>query len=312
MAGCTVAVVAFDGINPFLLSVPCAVFGRMPGFNLQVCAAEPGTLRSDAGFDIVCARGLAGLARAELIVVPGWRDPAEVPPPALLAALRRAHARGAQIVGLCLGAFVLAHAGLLDGRRASTHWHSTADFAARFPQVALDADVLYVGDGPITTSAGAAAALDCCLHLVRQRSGHAAAVATARMLVTPPHRVGGQAQYVPQTLPGHARGAAMSELLDWLRAHLHEPLPLDTLAARVHMSRRSFTRHFQAQTGLSVGAWLRGERLRRCQQLLEASDHSIEAIAALTGLGSAPQLRSQFKAAFGVSPRTWRQQFRPL
>jgi len=309
----SVAVLAFDRISPFHLAVPCAVFGdRYPGvppFRFRVCAAEPGPLRTSAGFAIEAQQGLAAMRAADTIIVPTWRNPAQAPPKTLLAALRRAHARGARIVGLCLGAYVLAEAGLLDGRRATTHWAYAADFARRYPAVRLDADVLYVEDGNVLTSAGTAAGIDCCLHLLRSRCGAEAANRVARYLVVPPHRQGGQAQFVEQPLPASPTGTRLAGLIDWLRANLHRSLDLDAVARRALMSRRSFTRQFRGLTGDSLGAWLRRERLNLAQRLLERRGHSVERVAALSGFGSVASLRAHFTAAFGVSPAAWRRHF---
>lgn len=309
-----VAVVAFDQISPFHLSVPCVVFGDAhpgaPRFDLRVCAADAGPLRTTAGFRVQVDHGLDALERAQIVIVPSWRDTTERAPQALLDALTAAHAAGAQLVGLCLGAFVLADAGLLDGRRATTHWAAAPAFAQRFPNVVLDADVLYVEDGGLLTSAGTAAGIDCCLHLLRRRYGGEVANRVARRLVTPPHRQGGQAQFIEQALPAHPRDSRLADLLDWVRARLDQPHSLDSLAERALMSRRSFTRHFCQVTGATVGDWLLGERLALCQRLLETTDQPVERIAALAGFGSAVSLRQHFGRAFGVSPSAWRQTFR--
>ncbi|MGF6922383.1 helix-turn-helix domain-containing protein [Paraburkholderia sp. 40] len=311
-----VAVVAFDRISPFHLSVPCVVFGEdrrgggVPAFDFRVCAAETGALATTAGFSIAVTHGLEALADAQTIIVPSWRDPAETPPAALLDALRAAHARGALLVGLCLGAFVLAAAGILDGRPASTHWAWADDFARRYPRVRLDADVLYVDDGNVLTSAGTAAGLDCCLHVLRKICGARVANHVARRLVVSPHRQGGQAQYVQQPMPPNPRGDRLSGLLDWVSGNLAAPHTLDTLAARALMSRRTFTRRFRLATGTTVGAWLLAQRLARAQQLLESTDESVEAIAASAGFGSAASLRQHFADAFRTSPSAWRREFR--
>lgn len=308
-----VAVVAFDRISPFHLSVPCVVFGDehpgLPPFDLRVCAAERGPLRTTAGFRVSVAHGLEALAEAGTIIVPSWRDPAEPPPRKLLDALRAAHARGSRVVGLCLGAYVLAEAGLLDGRRATTHWAYAEDFAARYPRVTVDAGVLYIDDGLILTSAGTAAGLDCCLHLLRQRHGAEPANAVARRLVVPPHREGGQAQFIERPLPETASDARLAGLIDWVRAHLAQPHDLDSLSARALMSRRSFTRRFRQMTGATVGQWLLTERLALAKRLLEASENSVERIASLSGFGSPVSLRHHFRAALGVSPLAWRRTF---
>lgn len=309
-----IAILAFDQISPFHLAVPCAVFGESqpgaPPFELRVCAAEPGALMTTAGFGLTLSAGLEALKGARTVIVPSWRDPQERPPQALLDALRRAHKAGAQLVGLCLGAYVLAEAGLLDGRRATTHWAYAQDFAARYPQVAVDADVLYIDEGDVLTSAGTAAGIDACLHLLRRQYGAGPANRVARRLVVPPHRQGGQAQYIEQPLPETARDTRLAAVIERVRADLTQAHSLDSLADSVAMSRRSFTRHFRQLTGTTVGAWLLSERLARSQALLESSDHSVEQVAALAGFGSTVSLRAHFRAAFGVAPTAWRQTFR--
>lgn len=311
-----IAVLAFEGISPFHLSVPCLVFGEnraelgVPGWPLAVCAAERGPLRSAAGFSLQATHGLRTLEQADLVVVPSWRDTAERAPEAVLRALRRAHTRGARIVGLCLGAFVLAEAGLLDDRPATTHWAWCDEFAHRFPRVRLDPDVLYVDDGDVVTSAGTAAGLDCCLHLLRQWVGAERANRVARRLVVAPHRTGGQAQFVEAPLPQARRAGRMSALLAWIEAHLADPLSVDALAARLAMSRRHFTRRFRESTGTTVWQWLLQRRLARARQLLEASELGIEAVAAEAGFGSAVALRKAFVAALGQAPSSYRAAFR--
>jgi transcriptional regulator GlxA family with amidase domain len=292
-----VAVVAYDGVSPFHLSVPCIVFGEdrsgggVPPFDFRVCSVEPGPLTTTAGFSIAATHGLDALADADTIIVPAWSGPHDATPDVLLDALRAAHARGAQLVGLCLGAFVLAAAGLLDGRPATTHWAWAADFARRFPKVKVDPQVLYVDDGDILTSAGTAAGLDCCLHVVRKLYGAESANYIARQLVVPPHRQGGQAQYVQQPMPQDLRGNRLAALLDLVNGTLDETHTLDSLAARAAMSRRTFTRHFKAATGTTVGAWLLAQRLARAQHLLESTDEPGESIARMAGFGSPASLR---------------------
>lgn len=309
-----VAVVAFRGISSFHLSVPCIVFGDAfpgtPRFELRVCAWERGPLATTAGFDLRVQHGLEALTWADIVIVPSWRNADEAVPPALCQALRAAHARGALVVGLCLGAYALAEAGLLDGRRATTHWAFATHFAQRYPQVRVEPEMLYVDDGPLLTSAGTAAGLDCCLHLVRERYGAESANALARILVTPPHRQGGQAQFIDHPLPQTPRDSRLADLLDWVRTHLAEAHSLDSLAERALMSRRSFTRHFRQLTGTTVGQWLQAERLALTQRLLETTDHPVEQIAQLAGMGSPESLRHHFRQALGVSPSRWRQTFR--
>ncbi|KAA8921016.1 AraC family transcriptional regulator [Xanthomonas sontii] len=310
-----IAVVAFDRISPFHLAVPCQVFEArpdtdLPAFDLRVCAAEPGLLRTDAGFAIQVQHGLEALDGADTVIVPSWRDAAEPAPAALCQALRRAHAAGAQVVGLCLGTFVLADAGLLDGRPATTHWAALARFAQRHPQVRLQPDVLYVDDGDVLTSAGTVAGIDCCLHLVRRRHGAEVANRIARRLVVAPHRQGGQAQYVEQPLPASRRDAQLGPTLDWMLQRLDQPLRLDALAAHARMSRRSFTRQFRQVTGTTVVQWLAHQRLVRAQQLLERTDLPLERIAADCGFGSAGALRLQFTRDLGLPPSAYRRGFR--
>lgn len=308
-----VAIVAFDGISPFHLSVPCIVFGDAMGgaspFDVVVCASEPAPLRTTANFRLSDLAPLSVLKRADAIVVPSWRDVQERPPERLLAALRDAHARGAQIVGLCFGAHVLAEAGLLDGRRATTHWEYAQAMAARFPAVDVDPDVLYVEDGQVLTSAGTAAGIDACLHLIRQRLGAQAANRLARRLVVPPHREGGQAQFIEQPLPDTAGGARLALLIDEVRKRLEQPHTLDSLAAQACMSRRSFTRQFKSLTGSTVQSWLLAERLALSQRLLERTDQSVERVAEMAGFGSVVSLRLHFRQRFGVSPTAWRRSF---
>lgn len=306
-----VAVLAFDGISPFHLSVPCMVLGELAqGFALTVCAARPGRLLTSAGFALTVEHGLEALREADVVIVPSWPHPATAAEPALLQALRQAHADGAQLVGLCLGACVLAEAGLLDGRRATTHWAYAEPFSRRYPAVRLDADVLYVEDGSLLTSAGTAAAIDCCLHLLRQRQGAEAANRVARRMVVAPHRQGGQAQFIAQPLPKAGRDSRLGELLDWLRANLREAHTLDGLAARLAMSRRTFSRRFHALTGATLGEWLADERLALSQRLLETTALSMDEVAEQAGLGSAVSLRRLYRHKLGLSPAAWRQAFR--
>jgi transcriptional regulator GlxA family with amidase domain len=315
MAATRVAIAAFDGIRPFHLSVPCAVFGEATVaerllFDLRVCAVEPGELHSQTGFTIGTPYGLNDLARARIVVVPSWRNPREAVPAPLLAALRRAHKRGALIVGLCLGAYVLAAAGLLDGRRATTHWRWAKLFAQRFPNVQVDPNVLYVDEGDVITSAGTAAGIDCCLHVVRKQYGAEATNRIARMLVVPPHRQGSQAQYIEQPVMATANDTPLTRTMNWAALRLDETHSLDSLAARALMSRRTFTRHFRKLTGTTVGHWLLGLRLTLAQRLLETSDKSVDLIATRAGFGSALSMRQHFGIAFNTSPSMYRREFR--
>lgn len=253
--------------------------------------------------------GLRELQRADTVIVPSWRHPGEVPPDALIDALRNAHRRGVRIVGLCLGSFVLAAAGLLDHRPATTHWACAEAFARRYPKIRVNPHVLYVDDGDVVTSAGVAAGIDCCLHLLRQWCGEKVAGCVARRMVVPPHRQGGQAQYIERAFPAPSDEQPLSAVLDWAQRRLHQPLTLDALAQRACMSRRTFTRRFRQTTGTTVGKWLLHQRLTMAQKLLESSNHSIDAIAERTGIGSAVSLRQHFRKAFRTSPSNYRREF---
>jgi len=310
-----VAIAAFDQIRPFHLSVPCAVFGEPGGdaeplFEVRVCAAEPGPLRTQIGFTIDTPYRLRELAQADVVVVPSWRDPGEPAPKPLLDALHRAHKRGAVLVGLCLGAFVVAETGLLDGKHATTHWRGSELFKRRFPTVTLDPNVLYVDQGDIITSAGTAAGIDCCLHVVRRQFGAEATNRIARTLVVPPHRQGSQAQYIEQPVLANAADNPLTKTLGWAARHLDEAHSLDSLAARALMSRRSFTRHFRQHTGTTVGQWLLTQRLSLAQRMLETTDQPIERIAERTGFGTALSMRQHFHAALNTTPSMYRREFR--
>ena len=309
----SVAVVAFDNFSPFHLSVPCIIFGDiLPGrklFELRICAGEPGRLRSGQGLSIETSFGLDALSQADIVIVPYWRDPAERPNQELLDALAAAHSRGARGVGLCLDTYVLAYAGLLEHRRAATHWEFERDFVSRFPDARLDTNALYVDDDRLVTSAGTAAGLDCCLYLVHQYYGRAIANKVARRMVVPPHRDGGQAQFIEQPVPVSTQDARVNNMLEYLRNNLDKPHSLDDLARYSVMSRRTFTRHFHKATGLSLGEWLMAERLQRSQELLESTSHSVETIAELVGFQSAASLRQHFRTRFNVTPTEWRKTF---
>ena len=314
MAATRVAIAAFDQIRPFHLSVPCAVFGEAAGavplFDVRVCAVESGELRSQIGFTIGTRYGLHELERAAIVVVPSWRDAREPAPEPLLAALRRAHRRGALIVGLCLGAYVLAEAGLLDGRRATTHWRWTELFTQRFPQVRVEPSVLYVDEGDVLTSAGTAAGIDCCLHVVRKQFGAEVTNRIARTLVVPPHRQGSQTQYIEQPVLATASDNPLTKTLSWAARHLDTPHTLDSLATKALMSRRSFTRHFRQHTGTTVGQWLLVQRLALAQRLLETTAQPIEWIAERAGFGSTLSMRQHFGATFNTTPSLYRREFR--
>lgn len=310
----TVAIVAVEDFSPFHFSVPCIIFSdKMAAekrFEVQICAEKPGIVSSQDGFSVTASHGYGAVTAANIVVVPYWGTTGHRPPQSLLNALNRARQNGAQIVGLCLGAFVLGYAGLLDGKRAATHWEFEQDFQTRFPAARLDINALYVDDDGIITSAGTAAALDCCLYVIRQHFGSTVANQIARRMIVPPHREGGQAQFIEQPVAKNTQDQRINTLLDYLRQHLHEQHNLDALAQRVMMSRRTLTRHFMKATGSSVAEWLITERLRRSQALLESSSLPVERIAEQVGFLSPVTWRQHFKAHFGVSPAEWRKTFR--
>lgn len=309
-----VAIVATEGFSTFHLSVPLILFGETGAetqlFTRLLCAERPGLVWSKDGTAVKADYDFAALESADIVVVPFWKDIDERPSSLLLTSLINARNNGATLVGLCLGTFVLAHAGLLDGLRASTHWEFEALFQQRFPKVQLDVNVLYVEDDRILTSAGTAAALDCCLYVIRQRFGARVANQIARRMVTPPHRDGGQVQYIAQRVPHRTSDSRINTLLDYLQQHIHESHDIDALAARVSMSRRTLTRHFHKSTGMSVGEWLGKERIARSQELLETTDLPIERVSEQVGFQSAITFRQTFRQKLGVSPVEWRKTFR--
>ncbi|MBD8167152.1 GlxA family transcriptional regulator [Erwinia persicina] len=314
MSALTVAVMATAGFSPFHFSVPCIIFGQsMPQpdlFRVTICAEKPGVVLSDIGLSINVEQGLALLDKADIIIIPYWNNPDERPSQALLEALRKAWQRGAEVVGLCLGTYVLAYAGLLDGHRAATHWEFEKDFTERFPAVHLDSNSLYTSDERLITSAGTAAGIDCCLNIIRDHYGSAVANRVARRMVVPPYREGGQAQFIERPVPVSTRDSKINELIEYLRRNLDKPHDLDSLAGFVSMSRRTLTRHFSRATGTTPGEWLNAERLQRSQELLETTNRSIESVSALSGFQSPISFRQSFKAKFSVSPSEWRRAFR--
>lgn len=306
----SIAVIAFDGITPFHLSVPCLVFDAERadggGFDVRVCAADGTPLRTSAGFAIATDFDLRALDDADIVITPSWHNDCRAAPPALLDALRAAHVRGARVVGLCLGAFPLAEAGLLDGLTATTHWQFAAALAGRYPKVKVDSDVLYVDAGQVLTSAGVAAGLDCCLHLLRGLRGAEAANRVARQLVIAPHRQGGQAQFIERPLPVSGSDSRFAEVLEWVGQRLEQDHGIDALAERAAMSRRNFTRHFRLATGTSFKQWLLGQRVAHAQWMLESGDAPVEVVAQQAGFGSALSLRQHFRALLQMSPSAYR------
>ena len=309
-----VAVVAYDGLCTFEFGIAVEVFG-LPRpemgpdwYRFTVVAAEPGPLRATGGIRVAADGGLERLKGVGTIVVPGWRDAAEPPPADLVDALCAAHKRGARLVSLCSGVFVLAATGLLDGRRATTHWRYAARLAERHPTIRIDPDVLYVDEGDILTAAGSAAGLDLCVHIVRRDHGPRAANRVARRLVIPPHREGGQAQFVERPV-AEREGTRFSGLLDRMRRRLTEDWSVARIAREAAMSERTLMRKFRDTTGTSPGEWLIGERLAHARTLLEERALSVERLAAECGFGSTDTLRHHFRRRYGVSPRSYRARF---
>jgi transcriptional regulator GlxA family with amidase domain len=308
----TLALAVTDGMLHFELAVAYEIFGTAPpGLTdpwYQVSLCGSGTVRAGR-FRLEPDRGLNQLAHADTVIVPACADIDRDPPADLLDALRTAYHAGARVASLCTGAFVLAAAGLLDGRRATTHWAHTGALAARYPRVAVDPDVLYVDNGRVLTSAGKAAAIDLCLHLVRLDHGAAIANAVARRLVVPPHRPGGQAQFIATPMPTQEHHP-LADLLPWAIHRLDQPLTVEALARHANMSSRNLSRHFRSATGTTPLQWLLTQRIRRAQELLETTNQNIDTIAAATGMGTATTLRRHFNRTVGVPPHTYRRTFR--
>ncbi|MBQ1019222.1 helix-turn-helix domain-containing protein [Micromonospora sp. D93] len=307
-----VAIAATDGMLHFELALACEVFARDPSgladpwYDVVVCGTGPVRI---GRFLVEPDDGLDRLSRADAVIIPSIEDVDVDVPPDLLDAVRAAHRAGARMVSLCTGAFVLAGAGVLDGLRATTHWAHTEALAARYPRVRVDPDVLYVDNGTVLASAGKAAAIDLCLHLIRRDHGSTVANAVARRLVVPPHRAGGQAQYVTTPVPARD-DHPLATLFPWVLARLDRPLTVEDLARQANMSSRNLARHFRSATGSTPLLWLSTQRIRRAQELLENSDDSIDAIAEAAGMGTATTLRRHFHRTVGVAPDAYRRTFR--
>ncbi|MFJ8826493.1 GlxA family transcriptional regulator [Streptomyces sp. NPDC102467] len=311
-----VAVLLFSGGPIFESSIPLSVFGidrqdaGVPRYRLLVCAGEEGPLRTTGGLELTAPHGLEAISRAGTVVVPAWRSITSPPPEEALDAIRRAHEEGARIVGLCTGAFVLAAAGLLDGRPATTHWMYAPTLAKRYPSVHVDPRELFVDDGDVLTSAGTAAGIDLCLHIVRTDHGNEAAGALARRLVVPPRRSGGQERYLDRSLPEEIGADPLAEVVAWALEHLHEQFDVETLAARAYMSRRTFDRRFRSLTGSAPLQWLITQRVLQAQRLLETSDYSVDEVAGRCGFRSPVALRGHFRRQLGSSPAAYRAAYR--
>jgi AraC family transcriptional regulator, transcriptional activator FtrA len=310
-----VAILAYDRLCTFEFGCAVELFAlHRPELGVdwyahKVCAVDPSPMRAMGGVRITAKHGLPTLRRADTIVVPGWRDTHEKPPEALLAALRAAHKRGARIASICSGVFVLAHAGLLSGQRVATHWRYAELLGSTFPDVQVDASSLYVDAGKIITSAGSAAGLDMLLHLVRNDFGAAVANSVAQRLVMPPHRDGGQAQFVPRPMPNDGV-SVVARLMDWVRSNLRLEHTLASMAKHVAMSERTLQRQFKAATGTTPQAWLIRERIALAKDILEANPmQRIDVVADLAGFGSAESMRRHFRLHRIAAPTRYRQQF---
>jgi transcriptional regulator GlxA family with amidase domain len=312
------AVAVTEGAPIFEVSIPVEVFGRqrpgMPelGYDVRVCNPVSGPVLSSGGFTAHTDDTYELFARADTVIVPAVRNAAEEPPEDLVAAVREAHAHGARVASLCSGAFVLAAAGLLDGRRATTHWLYGEEFRRRFPAVDFDPDVLYIDHGDVLTSAGTTAGIDLCLAMVAADHGADIANTLARRLVAPAHRGGGQAQYVDTPLPAASESGhdGLGPLLDWIRGHLAEPLTVGGLARQANVAERTLIRRFHTAVGTTPGKWLTAQRVLHARRLLETTDLPVERVARQAGLGGAANLRHHFTEAVGVAPSDYRRTFR--
>lgn len=310
----SVAVVIFDGVAPFELGVLCETFGLdrsdegLPTFDFAVCASSPGQVATSSGFDVVVKHGLEAAENADLIAVPAmprWSDP----PAEVRELLRHAVDTGARVLSVCTGAFTLGESGLLDGRRCTTHWRYASELAERFPLAQVDPNVLYVEDGPIITSAGTAAGIDACLHVVREEFGADVASRFARRMVVAPHRDGGQAQFIDRPVPS-CDADTLTPLLTWMLEHLDQELSVESLAKRATLSPRTFARRFRAETGTTPHQWLVGQRVLAAERFLETGDAPVEEIAQRTGFGNAATLRHHFSRTRGTTPQQYRRNYR--
>lgn len=310
-----IALYAFDDITMFHLAAPLMVFGEVARLGVasdwetRLWSDEPGSIRTVEGYTLGDIADPSTIDWADIVIVPSW--PVSLPPigEALKAQLQGAHRRGAEVAGLCLGSFAVADTGILEGRAAVTHWTKMRELSDRNTQMELDASVLYIDHGDVMTSAGTASSIDACLHIVRKHLGSTAAASVARSLVVAPYREGGQAQYIERPMTRAAEDTAVADVIEWALERLHEPLPIERLADRARMSRRSFVRQFHLATGSTPARWVMEQRLNESRTLLETTTWSIDAVASACGFGSAVTFRQNFVSAFAVTPTAYRKQF---
>ncbi|QIY68139.1 DJ-1/PfpI family protein [Streptomyces sp. RLB1-33] len=310
MSAHRVAVLALPHVLPLDLGIPTQIFNPRPNtpYELTVCGATRGSVITSTGFTVGTTAGLAALARADTIIVPGYWHYQRLPAPEVTAALKLAFSRGARIASICTGAFALAAAGLLNGRTVTTHWASADELEELYPHLHVDRNVLYIDDDPLLTSAGVTAGIDLCLHLVRKDLGAAVANDIARELVAAPHRDGGQAQFIAQSLP-EPTAHTLAPTRDWAMRHLEETLTLDTLADHARVSTRTLVRMWRQETGVTPHQWLLTARVNHVRELLEVTDLGVEQIAAQSGLGTGTNLRARFRDALGTTPTAYRRTF---
>ncbi|MEV1329569.1 helix-turn-helix domain-containing protein [Micromonospora costi] len=311
----SVAVLALDGVAPFELGVIAEVFGTdrtadgFPGYRFHVCSPDGAPVRASSGFGLVPHADLGPVEEADLVAVPA-HDTCRTAPEPVLDALRRADARGAHLLSVCSGAFLLGAAGLLDGRECTTHWRYVDELQRLHPLARVRCNNLYVADGRLLTSAGTAAGIDACLHLVREEHGSATATRLARRMVVPPHRDGGQSQYIEAPIPKVPEAPTLEPVLEWLMGHLDRTVTVDELAARAGMAPRTFARRFRAETGTTPHDWMTNQRVLLARRLLEETGLSVEAVADRAGFGDAATLRHHFTRRVGATPHSYRTTFR--
>lgn len=307
--------VVYEGLCTFEFGIVAELFGMarpelgVDWYDFSVVTPDRGPLSATGGISVQASEDLSVLTFADTVVIPGWRDPTETPPDRLLNAIKAAHTHGARLVSICSGVFVLAATGLLDGRPATTHWRYVDQLSQRYPAVEVEPDVLYIDDGDILTSAGSAAGIDLCLHIIRSDHGAEVGSQVARRLVVQPHREGGQAQYIPQPIRPSPQASSIAEVMDWAIVNVHRPLTVADLADEAMMASRTFARRFKEEVGVTPHAWLTRQRLHRAQQLLETTDQPVERVARQAGFESAETLRHHFRNTLHTTPTNYRKTF---